>query len=107
MDCYGAFVSGQPPKDFPLQVEPIVHLTKNLTGPLLGTLRRGRPVPVPADVAELEAELKAQGKEYEFHSYEDAGHAFFSVDRPSYRPQAASDGWNRILDFFGRHLASS
>ena len=107
VDCYGAFVSGQPPKDFPLQVEPIVHLTKNLTGPLLGLFGADDQYPSPADVAELEAELKAQGKEYEFHSYEGAGHAFFSVDRPSYRPQAASDGWNRILDFFGRHLASS
>jgi hypothetical protein len=26
------------------------------------------------------------------------GHAFFAVDRPSYRPEAAVDGWRQILD---------
>lgn len=106
VDCYGAFVSGQPPKDFPLQVEPIVHLTKDLSCPLLGLFGKEDKYPSPEDVAELEQELSAQSKEYEFHSYEGAGHAFFSVDRPSYDPQAATDGWQRILDFFGRHLAS-
>jgi carboxymethylenebutenolidase len=57
-------------------------------------------------VQELEQELKAQGKTYEFHTYEGAGHAFFSVNRPSYRVEAANDGWNRIWDFFGRYLAA-
>ena len=33
-----------------------------------------------------------------------AGHAFFAVDRPSYRPVAAVDGWTKIWDFYGRHL---
>jgi carboxymethylenebutenolidase len=106
VDCYGAFVSGQPPKDFPLQVEPIAHLSKDLSCPLLGLFGAEDQYPSPADVAALEEELKAHGKEHEFHTYEDAGHAFFSVDRPSYRPQAATDGWKRVLDFFGRHLAS-
>ena len=27
-------------------------------------------------------------------------------DRPSYRPEAALDGWRKIHDFFGRYLAS-
>lgn len=106
VDCYGAFVSGIPPKDFPLQLEPIAHLSKDLSCPLLGLFGADDKYPSPEHVAELEQELKAQGKEYEFHSYEDAGHAFFAVDRPSYRPQAAADGWNRILNFYGRTLAS-
>jgi len=33
------------------------------------------------------------------------GHAFFSVDRPSYRPEAAVDGWQRIWAFLDQHLA--
>jgi carboxymethylenebutenolidase len=28
------------------------------------------------------------------------------VNRPSYRPEAANDGWQKIWDFFGRYLAS-
>ncbi|MGA5699634.1 dienelactone hydrolase family protein [Peterkaempfera bronchialis] len=106
VDCYGAFVGGRPPENFPIQVEPIAHLSKNLHCPLLGLFGAEDQYPSPAETAELEAELKSHGKEYEFHTYEGAGHSFFSVDRPSYRPQAAADGWGRILDFFGRHLAS-
>ena len=40
-----------------------------------------------------------------FHRYDGAGHAFFSVDRPAYRPEAAVDGWQRIFDWYGRYLA--
>ncbi|MFF3562622.1 dienelactone hydrolase family protein [Streptomyces sp. NPDC002574] len=104
VDCYGAFVAGRPPEGFPLQVEPLLHLTKELRAPLLGLFGAEDSYPSPEHVAELEAELKAHGKPYEFHTYEDAGHAFFAVDRPSYRPQAAVDGWSRILTFFGEHL---
>ena len=39
------------------------------------------------------------------HTYEGAGHAFFSVDRPAYRPEAAVDGWSKIFTFLGEHLA--
>ena len=54
--------------------------------------------PRPREVAELEEALKQAGKTYEFHSYEGAGHAFFATDRPSYRPEAANDGWRADLD---------
>jgi carboxymethylenebutenolidase len=106
VDCYGAFVSGRPPEGFPLQVEPLVDRTKDLSCPLLGLFGAEDQYPSPEQVAELEQELVARGKEYEFHTWENAGHAFFAVDRPAYRPQAAMEGWARIFDFFGRHLAS-
>ena len=48
--------------------------------------------------------LEANGKTFDFHSYDGAGHAFFSVDRPSYRLDAAKDGWKQIWAFFGTHL---
>jgi len=38
--------------------------------------------------------------------YDGAGHAFFSVNRTAYRPEAAVDGWEKILTWFGRYLAS-
>ena len=53
---------------------------------------------------ELEAALKDAGKAYEFHRYDGAGHAFFSVERPAYRPESAVDGWQRIFEFFSTHL---
>jgi carboxymethylenebutenolidase len=58
-------------------------------------------------VAETEAELKKHGKDYEFHMYPEAGHGFFAVDRPSYRQQAAVDGWEKVLAFFGKHLSAA
>jgi carboxymethylenebutenolidase len=106
VDCYGAFVTGAPPEGMPLKVGPIKHLTKDLSCPLLGLFGADDQYPSPEQVAELEQELKAQGKTYEFHSYEGAGHAFFNVNRDAYRPEAAMDGWQRIFTWFGRYLAS-
>ena len=60
--------------------------------------------PSPEEVGELEQALKANGKTYEFHLYDGAGHAFLQVDRPSYRPEAAVEAWQRIWDFYGRYL---
>jgi carboxymethylenebutenolidase len=54
----------------------------------------------------MDKELTRHGKSFEFHSYEGAGHAFFSVDRPSYNLDAARDGWKRIWGFFGQHLSA-
>jgi len=107
VDCYGAFVVGNPPEGMPLKVGPIVHLTPQLSCPLLGLFGAEDQFPSPDQVAELEQALKDSSKAYEFHTYEGAGHAFFDPDRPSYRPEAAKEGWARILDFFGRYLASS
>ncbi|HEX4215468.1 MAG TPA: dienelactone hydrolase family protein [Candidatus Dormibacteraeota bacterium] len=106
VDCYGAFVVGKPPEGMPLKVGPIVHLAKDLHCPLLGLFGAEDAYPSPAQVAELEEALKEHGKTYDFHSYEGAGHAFFAVDRPSYRPEAAKDGWERIYDWYGRYLAA-
>ncbi|HET9075714.1 MAG TPA: dienelactone hydrolase family protein [Acidimicrobiales bacterium] len=104
VDCYGAFVTGTPPEGFPLQVQNLVDQLPGLGCPLLGLFGADDRYPGPEQVAELDAILTTHGKEHEFHSYEGAGHAFFSVDRPSYSVAAATDGWERIAGFFGRHL---
>ncbi len=106
VDCYGAFVVGTPPEGMPLKVGPIVDKTPDLSCPLLGLFGADDKYPSPEQVAELEAALVAAGKTYEFHSYEGAGHAFFSVNRPAYRPEAAMDGWQKIFTFFGTYLAA-
>jgi carboxymethylenebutenolidase len=107
VDCYGAFVTGTIPEGFPLKVTPLVDKTPSLRCPLLGLFGADDKFPTPEHVAELEEALIKHGKTYEFHSYEGAGHAFFSTDRPSFRPEAALDGWQRIFTWFGTYLTTS
>jgi carboxymethylenebutenolidase len=106
VDCYGAFVTGTLPEGFPLRVGPLVDRTASLRCPLLGLFGDDDQYPSPEHVAELEQALRAHDKVFEFHSYEGAGHAFFNTDRTSYRPEAALDGWRRILSWFGTYLAA-
>jgi carboxymethylenebutenolidase len=104
VDCYGAFVTGTPPEGFPLQVSNLVDQLPNLGCPLLGLFGQEDKFPTPEQVDELEQILIANGKEFEFHRYEGAGHAFFSVERPSYNAAAAADGWERIATFYDKYL---
>ncbi len=105
VDCYGAFVVNAPPEGFALKMQPVLPLADRLSCPLLGLFGADDQHPSPEETKVLEAELARLGKTFEFHTYEGAGHAFFAVDRPSYRPTAAVDGWNKILDWYGRYLA--
>jgi carboxymethylenebutenolidase len=105
VDCYGAFVIGTPPEGSGLKMTPLVGLADQLSCPLLGLFGADDKHPSPEETAELAGQLTKLGKTIDFHTYEGAGHAFFSVDRPRYQPQAAVDGWQRIFDFYGRYLA--
>lgn len=107
VDCYGAFVVGTPPEGFPLQVTNLVDRLPKLNAPLLGLFGKEDSHPTPEQVAELDEILTANDKPHEFHSYDNAGHAFFAVDRPSYRVAAANDGWERIEAFYTTHLGAS
>ena len=91
VDCYGG------------RADPA--LAPNLRCPLLGLFGNEDQSPSPADVDAMEAALREHGKTFDFHRYDDAGHAFFSTDRPSYRLDAAKDGWKRIWAFFGQELS--
>jgi carboxymethylenebutenolidase len=106
VDCYGAFVVAPPPEGLPINVEPIVQLAPALSCPLLGLFGEEDQYPSPDEVDVLEQALVDAGKEFEFHRYEGAGHAFFNTDRTSYRPEAAAEGWQRIWEFFDRFLAT-
>lgn len=106
VDCYGAFVVNTPPSEFPLQARPLLDRAADLSAPLLGLFGAEDSYPGPEETATLSAELDRLGKPHEFHTYEGAGHAFFAVDRPSYRPEAAVDGWRRIIAFFDTHLGA-
>src|SRR5580658_2989325 len=85
VDCYGAFVTGTPPEGFPLKVTNLVDQLPNLRCPLLGLFGNEDSYPSPEQVDELDQILTDHDKPHEFHRYDGAGHAFFSVVRPSYR----------------------
>jgi carboxymethylenebutenolidase len=106
VDCYGAFVVGTPPEGFPLKITGLEAQLPNLSAPLLGLFGNEDQHPSPEQVDELEQILEADGKDYEFHRYDDAGHAFFAVDRPAYRVAAANDGWERIEAFFNANIGA-
>ncbi len=105
VDCYGACIVNPPAEGMPIKVTPIVGMSKDLSCPLLGLFGADDKYPTPEETAELSRVLDELGKVHEFHTYEGAGHAFFSVNRPAYRPEAANDGWQRIWDFYGQYLA--
>ena len=104
MDCWGGGVTQGNDQLTPAMPAWPVDFTEGLNCPLLGLFGNDDPRPSPADVDETEEALKKHGKDYEFHRYDDAGHGFFAVDRPSYRVEAANDGWEKVLGFFGKHL---
>ncbi|MEW1865296.1 dienelactone hydrolase family protein [Streptomyces sp. NPDC088194] len=105
VDCYGAFVIGPVPEGSPMKVTSLVDRLPDLGAPLLGLFGDEDTHPGPAEVAELGGLLTESDKAFEFHTYPGAGHGFFAVNRPNYNVAAANDGWERIEEFYGRHLA--
>jgi carboxymethylenebutenolidase len=81
-------------------------LTSSLTAPLLGLFGNDDQSPSPEAVNTHEEELKKQGKTYEFHRYDGAGHGFFYYHAPAYRQEQAMDAWSKIFAFFGEHLSN-
>jgi len=104
VDLWGGGVVMSPEQLTPTRPVAPIDYTKDLSAPLLGLFGNDDQNPPPAQVDQHEAELKRHGKEYEFHRYDGAGHGFFYYDRTAYRVQAAMDGWNKLFDFFAKHL---
>ena len=103
--CYGGAIVKPPPADFAVKMVSLLERSKDLQCPLLGLFGDEDKFPTPEEVATLSAELQEHGKDFEFRSYPGAGHAFFDVDRPSYRVDAALDGYKQIRAFFARTIA--
>lgn len=104
VDCWGGRVVAKPEELTEQQPVAVIDMTKDMQCPLLGIFGNDDANPDVEQVNRIEDELKRHGKEYEFHRYDGAGHGFFAVDRPAYRPQQAVDGWKHVLAFFERHL---
>jgi carboxymethylenebutenolidase len=59
---------------------------------------------VNAGIANYEAALKANKKEYALYMYEGKQHGFHNDTTPRYDEAAAKLAWARSLDFFNKHL---
>lgn len=106
VDCYGGFVMADPPADSPFNFTSLVPILGNLSCPLLGLFGADDKFPSPEQGEQLARVLGEHDKHFESHVYEGAGHAFFAVDRPSYRPEVAVQAWDEVWDFFGRYLSN-
>lgn len=104
IDCYGAFVAVDPSPDYPLKVKGLIGEVGALSAPLLGLFGAEDQYPSVEQNEALAEALRAANKEFTFRTYDGAGHAFFNVDRPSYRPEAAVEGWREILTFLDRTI---
>ncbi len=102
--CYGAFVVGTPPQGMGVNMTPVIDEAGGISCPVLGLFGAEDTHPSPADVSEIDRRLSELGKEHDFHTFEEAGHGFFAVDRPAYRVEAANGGWELIWQFYGRTL---
>ncbi len=104
VDCYGAFVIGSSPADYPVRMVSLEDQLPNLSCPLLGLFGNEDANPDPHAVDVLDKLLTEHGKEHEFYRYDGAGHGFFGTDRPSYRQEQAVDGYQKIAKFFARTI---
>jgi carboxymethylenebutenolidase len=107
VDCWGGRVVARAEDLNERQPRAPIDLTKDMACPLLGIFGNDDGNPDVQQVNRIEAELRKYGKAHEFHRYDGAGHGFFAVDRPAYRPEQAVDGWKKVLSFLERHLKTA
>ena len=83
-----------------------IDIAAKLNGPVLG-LYGGADTGIPLEsIDKMKAALAAgdaAAKASQFVIYPDAPHAFHADYRPSYRKEAADDGWKRALAWFKEH----
>jgi carboxymethylenebutenolidase len=84
-----------------------LDLAGRITAPVLG-LYGAEDKGIPqSSVTAMQAALAAgspAAKRSEIKVYPGAGHAFFADYRPSYRAEAAADGWTRMLAWFKKNV---
>ena len=73
--------------------------------PMIGFFGAEDANPAPDDVKRIAAELTRLKKWHEFHSYNNAGHAFQNfISDERYRERASRASWTEMLAFFTEHL---
>lgn len=89
----------------PAQPLTPADIAGKLNAPVLG-LYGGADQGIPQEAVDrLKAALanSEKGKQSEVHVYPGMPHAFHADYRPSYRKEAAEDGWKRMLAWFAKH----
>jgi carboxymethylenebutenolidase len=89
----------------PAMPQTPLDVTDKIDRPVLG-LYGGADQGIPVEMVErMRAGLHAFGndKKSQIHVYEGAPHAFNADYRPSYRKEAAEDGWKRMLAWFKKN----
>jgi carboxymethylenebutenolidase len=83
----------------------VLDVAREIKAPMLG-LYGGADGGIPNDTVEkLGAALKASGNsKSEIVIYPNTPHAFHADYRPSYRKEAAEDGWKKLTAWFKQHL---
>jgi len=80
-------------------------MSNNINCPMLFHFGAEDGNPSVADRDTFDAELKRLGKDFEFHTYDGAGHAFMDHTNPDrYHEASAAAAWPRTIDFFNKHL---
>jgi carboxymethylenebutenolidase len=105
IDITGGAVLRPPPASSGFNMPSLESLLPSLGCPLLGLFGNEDQFPSPDEVDDLDRILTELGKPHEFHRYDDTGHGFFHLDRPSYRVAAANEGWQALEEFYGRYLS--
>lgn len=87
-----------------LQPKYPIDLAKDIKCPVLGLYgEKDTGIPVK-DVEAMREALKAAGnKASEIVLYPDAPHAFYADYRPSYKKDAAEDGWKKLPEWFKKN----
>jgi carboxymethylenebutenolidase len=86
-----------------LQPKYPIDLAGDLKAPVLG-LYGAADTGIPVESVErMQAACKAAGKTCEIKIYPDTPHGFNADYRPSYRAEAAKDGWAKMLAWFKDH----
>jgi len=87
----------------PIQPKTVLETMNQVKCPVLG-LYGGKDPSNPLEaIHQAEAEARADHKTVEIVIYPDAPHGFHADYRPSYRQQAAEDGWNHAVAWFRRY----
>lgn len=83
--------------------QPSAEDSAKITAPIMAHYAANDPG-IAAGIPAFEAALKANGKTYQFFTYEGTQHGFHNDTTPRYDEAAATLAWQRTVDFFNTYV---